>query len=187
MKALRRRNKNDPADAAAICEAMGRPGQRFVPVRLIDNQADTSMRHRARELLAGPASRRRSMLCRGHLAEIGLIAPQGAHHAYGLKRMAADGFNGDGEIIVPDCVRGCASSFETWTKANIDPLRMRQGSRRIDRQGLAAGQGGRDRRAVLADHSRQRPGRPPRLSTGHDQRTPAPSPAGLTSNSLPRA
>jgi len=30
---------------------------------------------------------------RGHLAEIGLIAPQGAQHAYGLKRMAADGFN----------------------------------------------------------------------------------------------
>ena len=27
-----RRNKNDPVDAAAICEAMGRPGQRFVPL-----------------------------------------------------------------------------------------------------------------------------------------------------------
>jgi len=34
-----RRNKNDAADAAAICEAAGRPGQRFVPVRSIDNRA----------------------------------------------------------------------------------------------------------------------------------------------------
>ena len=47
-----RRNKNDAADAAAICEAAGRPGQRFVPVRSIENQAEL-MRHRARELLAG--------------------------------------------------------------------------------------------------------------------------------------
>ena len=38
-------------DAAAIYEAMSRPGQRFVPVRSIDNQAEL-MRHRARELLA---------------------------------------------------------------------------------------------------------------------------------------
>ena len=52
VKPYVRRNKNDAADAAAICEAAGRPGQRFVPVRTIDNQAEL-MRHRARELLAG--------------------------------------------------------------------------------------------------------------------------------------
>ena len=33
-------NKNDAVDAAAICEAAGRPGQRFVPVRSIENQAE---------------------------------------------------------------------------------------------------------------------------------------------------
>ena len=48
---------------------------------------------------------------RGHLAEIGLIAPQGAQHAYGLKRVAADGFNENGEIVVPDCVRGALRSL----------------------------------------------------------------------------
>lgn len=52
VKPYVRRNKNDAVDAAAICEAAGRPGQRFVPVRSIDNQADL-MRHRTRELLAG--------------------------------------------------------------------------------------------------------------------------------------
>src|SRR6202050_3881615 len=81
----------------------------FVPVRSIDNQAEL-MRHRARELLAGQRTAALNAL-RGHLAEIGLIAPQGAQHAYGLKRMAADGFNENGEIVVPDCVRGALRSL----------------------------------------------------------------------------
>ena len=82
VKPYVRRNKNDAADAAAICEAVGRPGQRFVPVRSIENHAEL-MRHRARELLAG---QRTSLLnaLRGHMAEIGVVAPQGAQHAYEL-------------------------------------------------------------------------------------------------------
>ena len=103
VKPYVRRNKSDQVDAAAIYEAMSRPGQRFVPVRSIDNQA-ALMRHRARELLAGQRTAALNAL-RGHLAEIGVVAPQGAQHAYGLKRMAADGFNENGEIVVPDCVR----------------------------------------------------------------------------------
>ena len=104
VKPYVRRNKNDAVDAAAICEAAGRPGQRFVPVRSIDNQAEL-MRHRARELLAG---QRTSLLnaLRGHMAEIGVVAAQGAQHAYDLKRLAADGFDANGELVVPDCVRG---------------------------------------------------------------------------------
>ena len=109
VKPYVRRNKNDAVDAAAICEAAGRPGQRFVPVRSIDNQADL-MRHRTRELLAGQRTALLNAL-RGHLAEIGLVAPQGASHAYGLKRMVADGFNENGEIVVPDCVRGALRSL----------------------------------------------------------------------------
>src|ERR1700722_11105020 len=78
VKPYVRRNKNDQVDAAAIYEAMSRPGQRL-PVRSIDNQAEL-VPHRARELLAGQSTAALNAL-RGHLAEIGLIAPQGAHHA----------------------------------------------------------------------------------------------------------
>ena len=74
VKPYVRRNKNDAADAAAICEAAGRPGQRFVVVRAIDNQAEL-MRHRARELLAGQRTSLINAL-RGHLAEVGVVAPQ---------------------------------------------------------------------------------------------------------------
>jgi transposase len=57
VKPYLRRNKSDQVDAAAIYEAMSRPGQRFVPVRSIENQA-ALMRHRARELLPASARRR---------------------------------------------------------------------------------------------------------------------------------
>src|SRR3984893_16016967 len=103
VKPYVRRNKNDPVDAAAIYEAVGRPGQRFVPVRSIDNQAEL-MRHRARELLAGQRTAALNAL-RGHLAEIGVVGPQGAQHAYDLQRLAIDGFDANGQVVVPDCVR----------------------------------------------------------------------------------
>jgi transposase len=103
VKPYVRRNKNDAADAAAICEATGRPGQRFVPVRAIENQAEL-MRHRTRDLLSRQRTAALNAL-RGHLTEIGVVAPQGAQHAYGLKRLLVDGFDENGEIVVPDCVR----------------------------------------------------------------------------------
>ncbi len=104
VKPYGRRNKNDAADAAAICEAVGRPNMRFVSVRSVENQAQL-MRHRARELLAGNRTRMLNAL-RGNLAEIGVIAGQGVQHAYGLKTLVVDGFDENGEVVVPDCVRG---------------------------------------------------------------------------------
>ena len=105
VKPYVRRNKNDAADAAAICEAAMRPGQRFVAVRSIENQAEL-MRHRARELLAGQRTALINAL-RGHLAEIGVVAAQGACNAYELKRLLTDGADEHGEIVVPE--RICAS------------------------------------------------------------------------------
>jgi len=103
VKPYVRRNKNDVVDAAAICEAVGRPNMRFVPVRSLENQAEL-MRHRARELLAANRTRMLNAL-RGHLAEIGVVAAQGVQHAYALKRLVADGFDDDGEVVVADGVR----------------------------------------------------------------------------------
>ncbi len=103
VKPYVRRNKNDAADAAAICEAAMRPGQRFVPVRAIDNQASL-MRHRVREQLTGQRTALLNSL-RGHLSEIGVVAPQGAQNAYRLKRMLSDGVDDNGEIVIPEGVR----------------------------------------------------------------------------------
>ena len=103
VKPYVRRNKTDAADAAAICEAATRPGQRFVPLRGIENQAEL-MRHRVRDLLSGQRTALLNAL-RGHLSEIGIVAPQGAQHAYRLKRLLADGADENGEIVVAASVR----------------------------------------------------------------------------------
>ena len=104
VKPYVRRNKNDAADAAAICEAAGRPGQRFVPVRSVENQA-ALMRHRARELMVGQRTAALNAL-RGHLSEIGVVAAQGVQNAYALKRAGLSTASmTNGEIVVPDCVR----------------------------------------------------------------------------------
>src|ERR1700716_2764512 len=50
VKAYVKRNKNDAADAEAICEAVRRPGMRFVPVKSAENQAGL-MLLRVRDLL----------------------------------------------------------------------------------------------------------------------------------------
>ena len=75
VKAYVKRNKNDAADAEAICEAVLRPTMRFVPAKTAEQQAAVLL-HRGRERLV----RQRTMLVnalRGHLAEFEVIAPQG--------------------------------------------------------------------------------------------------------------
>ena len=66
--------KNDAADAAAICEAVQRPTMRFVPVKGADQQA-VLLLHRTRDLLI----RQRSSLIsaiRAHFAEFGVVVGQ---------------------------------------------------------------------------------------------------------------
>ena len=50
VKPYVKRNKNDAADAAAICEAVTRPTMRFAPAKSTEQQS-VLMLHRARELL----------------------------------------------------------------------------------------------------------------------------------------
>ncbi len=87
VKAYVKRNKNDAADAEAICEAVSRPSMRFVPVKTAEQQA-VLMLHRARNLLV----RQRTMLVnalRAHMAEFGIIAPQGLRNVEDLVRELA--------------------------------------------------------------------------------------------------
>lgn len=79
------RNKTDPADAAAICEAVSRPWMRFVPIKSEADQAIAAV-HRVRERLIGQRTRVQNML-RAQMAEFGHVAPQGAWH---VKALVAD-------------------------------------------------------------------------------------------------
>ena len=99
VKAYIKRNKHDAADAEAICEAVQRPTMRFVPVKTADQQAAVLL-HRGRERLV----RQRTGLVnalRGHLAEFGVIAPQGLRNVGKLIAIVRD----EGDARLPDLAR----------------------------------------------------------------------------------
>jgi transposase len=115
VKAYVKRNKNDTADAEAICEAVKRPSMRFVPVKTSEQQSALMM-HRIRDLLI----RQRTMLVnalRGHLAEFGLVEAQGLHKIAGLIAIVRDDTDGR----VPDIARQMLKLIAE----QIDELRMR--------------------------------------------------------------
>ena len=66
-------NKNDANDAEAICEAMSRPGMRFVAVKSIEQQ-DIQATHRIRAALMDQRTAKANQV-RGLVAEYGLVAP----------------------------------------------------------------------------------------------------------------
>ncbi len=88
VKRYVKRNKNDAADAEAICEAVTRPSMRFVAVKSAEQQS-VLMLHRTRELL----DRQRTMLVnaiRAHMAEFGIIARVGLPQVIELLAVIAD-------------------------------------------------------------------------------------------------
>jgi len=99
VKAYVKRNKNDAADAEAICEAVERPRMRFVPVKTAEQQAALLL-HRGRERLV----RQRTTLVntlRAHLAEFGVIAPVGLRYVGQLIAIVRD----ESDRRLPDLAR----------------------------------------------------------------------------------
>jgi transposase len=84
VKAYVKRNKNDAADAEAICEAVRRPTMRFVGVKSTEQQGRL-MQHRTRDLLMRQRTQTINAL-RAHMAELGIAAAQGRE---GLKELLA--------------------------------------------------------------------------------------------------
>lgn len=71
-------NKNDAADAEAICEAVRRPTMRFVPLKNVEQQSVLAL-HRVRQGFVKARTAQANQI-RGLLAEFGLIVPQGLGH-----------------------------------------------------------------------------------------------------------
>ena len=126
-KAYVRRNKNDPADAAAICEAVGRPSMRFVAVKTEAQQAAAGI-HRVRDLLMRQHTMLRNQL-RGLMAEFGSVAAKGTKGLNELLATLADAEDRripsplrEGLLLIAETLRGIDRRLE-----------------RIDRQIVAAG------------------------------------------------
>jgi transposase len=92
VKPFVKRNKNDAADAEAICEAMTRPNMPTVPIKNTEQQAILSV-HRARQGFVKARTAQANQI-RGLLAEYGLIIPKGISHiAKRVPEIIEDGEN----------------------------------------------------------------------------------------------
>ena len=126
-KAYVQRNKNDPADAAAICEAVGRPSMRFVAIKSERQQAAVGV-HRVRDLLMKQSTMMRNQL-RGLMAEFGIVAAQGRR-----------GFNALVEVLCNDQDQRIPSSLREGLLALAKTLRdLEARLATIERQIVAAG------------------------------------------------
>jgi transposase len=84
----RKNDKNDGHDAEAICEAVGRPPMRFVPIKTVAQQAVLTV-HRARQLLVAErtavVNQTRGLLAQyGLIVSTGLVAGVGPRGLHGL-------------------------------------------------------------------------------------------------------
>ncbi len=110
VKPYVKRNKNDAADAEAICEAVTRPTMRFVPIKTPEQQS-VLMLHRTRQLFV----RQRTALInaiRAHLAEFGIVAGVGRN---GVEALLALISKGEDERIPPlarECLMALAAQLE---------------------------------------------------------------------------
>jgi transposase len=135
VKAYVKSQKNDAADAEAICEAVQRPTMRFVPIKSVDQQAALLL-HRTRDLLI----RQRSSLIsaiRAHFAEFGVIVGQRMRHIDRLLELLAAEGTGLPDLarqmlaVLADQLRGVAARVEAveaellaWHKANETSRRL---------------------------------------------------------------
>ncbi|MDH3741529.1 MAG: IS110 family transposase [Hyphomicrobiales bacterium] len=107
VKPYVKRNKNDAADAEAICEAVTRPTMRFVPIKTPQQQS-VLMLHRTRQLFV----HQRTMLInaiRAHLAEFGIVAGIGRNGVEVLLELIAKGE----DERVPAAARECLVALAT--------------------------------------------------------------------------
>ena len=105
VKPYVKRQKNDAADAEAICEAVVRPNMRFVPTKTLEQQSCLVL-HRTRHLFIRHQTAVINSI-RAHLAEFGIVAPVGRRGVEQLLALIADG----NDTRVPDVARTCIAAL----------------------------------------------------------------------------
>jgi transposase len=105
VKPYVKRQKNDMADAEAICEAVTRANMRFVPTKTPEQQS-CLMLHRTRHLFIRQQTAVINAI-RAHLGEFGIVAPVGRNGVEELLEVVAD----PSDKRVPEIARGCLAAL----------------------------------------------------------------------------
>jgi transposase len=105
VKPYLKRQKNDAADAEAICEGVTRPNMRFVETKTPEQQS-CLMLHRTRHLFVRQQTAVINAI-RAHLAEFGIVAPVGRNGVEELLDVVADPH----DDRVPEVARECLAAL----------------------------------------------------------------------------
>jgi transposase len=105
VKPYVKRQKNDAADAEAICEAVGRPTMRFVETKTPEQQGCLAL-HRIRHLFIRQQTAIINAI-RAHLAEFGIVAPVGRRGVDQLLAVVAD----VSDKRLPEVARACVAAL----------------------------------------------------------------------------
>src|SRR5216110_3947368 len=105
VKPYVKRQKNDMADAEAICEAFTRANMRFVETKTPEQQS-CLMLHRTRHLFIRQQTAVINAI-RAHLAEFGIVAPVGRQGVEELLGVVAD----PSDKRVPEIARACLAAL----------------------------------------------------------------------------
>ena len=116
VKPYLKRQKNDAADAEAICEAVMRPSMRFVETKTPEQQS-CLMLHRTRHLFVRQQTAVINAI-RAHLAEFGIVAPVGRNGVEELLDVVADPDDGRVPEVARDCVAALGAQLR-MLKAQI--------------------------------------------------------------------
>jgi transposase len=103
VKPYVKRQKNDAADAEAICEAVTRPNMRFVATKTAEQQSCLTL-HRTRHLLMRQQNSVINAI-RAHLAEFGIVAPVGRNGVEQLLGVVGD----SKDRRLPEIARVCVA------------------------------------------------------------------------------
>jgi transposase len=125
VKPYVKRQKNDAADAEAICEAVTRANMRFVATKTPEQQS-CLMLHRTRHLFIRQQTAVINVI-RAHLAEFGIVAPVGRKGVEELLDVVTD----SSDKRVPEIARGCLAALGAQLR------RLKQQILEFDRQILA--------------------------------------------------
>src|SRR6201991_1698451 len=125
VKPYVKRQKNDMADAEAICEAVTRANMRFVPTKTPEQQS-CLMLHRTRHLFIKQQTAVINSI-RAHLAEFGIVARVGRRGVEDLLEVVAN--PSDGRL--PEVARACLIALGAQLRA------MRAQTLEFDRRILA--------------------------------------------------
>ncbi|WFU00073.1 IS110 family transposase (plasmid) [Bradyrhizobium barranii] len=111
VKPYVKRQKNDSADAEAICEAVTRPNMRFVPTKTVEQQS-CLMLHRARHHFIRQQTAVINSI-RAYLAEFGIVAPVGRRGVEQLLEVVAD----IADRRLPEVARACLAALGSQLRA----------------------------------------------------------------------